>query len=403
MSASHHPFHRRLPAAALLCTALVALLGPGLARAHATPQAESSIIRGNAASIASFPSLAFITAQDEEGQGFACTGTVIAPRVVLTAGHCAEDLNFGGFTPARDYLVVTGRTSPTQASGGEVLGVSGTHVFPGFDPGTTRGDAALLVLATPTAAPPIPLATVADAAVYQGGVPVQLAGWGLTRPTARSGPKSLQATSNVVLDPAACERRTRPYYPPYSSAQQMCTTDPPDRRSGGCFGDSGGPAIALRPDGTPVQVGIVSSGAPGCSTELPNVFTRADRVSAWAAEWVAAIELGAPPPTLKPRLPAMSRESAQQLVIGLLNARLGELFSGSRDVSGRCQRLGRVKFKCELLWTYGSKIYLGTVTARYVLRQNAVTWDSSYLLRRASIRCLQGDRPGRCPVETRRG
>ena len=149
--------------------------------------------------------------------------------------------------------------------------------------------------------------------------------------------------------------------------------------------------------------GIVSSGGPRCSTELPNIFTRADRVSAWAGEWVAAVELGAPPPRLKARLPGMSGESAQRLVIGLLNARLGKLFAGSRDVSGNCRRLGKAKFKCELLWRYGPKLYLGTVTAFYVLRQNAVAWDNSYLLRRAGVRCLQGAHPGRCPVETRRG
>jgi len=395
--------HLRRPvtAAALLCGALVGLLPP--AGAGAAPQARSSIVRGDAAAISSLPSLAFIAAQDEEGQGFACTGTVIAPRLVLTAGHCAEDLDFGGFIPSGDYRVATGRTIPSQDGSGEVLEVSATHVFPGFDPGTTRGDAALLVLSAPTTAPPIPLATAADAALYEGGVTVQLAGWGLTRPNARSGSKSLRTTSNVVLAPAACEQRTRSYYPPYSSAQQMCTTDPPDRSNGGCFGDSGGPAIALRPDGAAVQIGIVSSGGPRCSTKLPNVFTRADRVSAWAAEWVAAVELGAPPPALEPRLPGMTLESAQRLVVGLLNARLGKLFAGSRDVSGNCRRLAKAKFKCELLWTYGTKIYLGAVTARYVLRQKAVAWDSSYLLRRASIRCIRGEHPGRCRVETRRG
>ena len=76
----------------------------------------------------------------------------------------------------------------------------------------------------------------------------------------------------------------------------MCTTDPPDHANGGCFGDSGGPAIAQRADGSPVEIGIVSTGGPDCSTKLPNVFTRADRVSTWASEWIAATESGAPPP-----------------------------------------------------------------------------------------------------------
>jgi hypothetical protein len=99
----------------------------------------------------------------------------------------------------------------------------------------------------------------------------------------------------------------------------------------------------------------------------------------------------------------LTRESAEGLVGGLLNARFGKLFAGNRGLRGRCQRLGPAKMKCELLWQYGPKIYFATVTAFYVLRQDAVAWDNSYVVRRASARCLEGDRPQSCRVETRRG
>lgn len=401
MKRSHPSSLRRSLAASLLCAVSIVLAAPTLAQA--APKAQASIIGGAPTSIADLPSLAFIATENGQGQGFACTGTVISPRVVLTAAHCVENLSFGGFTPTDEYTVVTGRADPSQAGSGEVLDVSATHVFPGFDPGTTHSDAALLVLAGPTSAPAIPLATSTDSGLYLGGAEVQLAGWGLTRPNARSGSKTLRSTSNVVLSPSACTQRTQPYYPPYSSALQMCTTDPPDHANGGCFGDSGGPVIARRPDGSPVEIGIVSTGGPQCSTKLPNIFTRTDRISTWASEWIAAIELGAPPPTLKPRLPAMSRESAQGLVVGLLSARFGKLFTGSQGLQGSCRRLGQAKLKCEVIWRYGPKIYAGAVTVFYVLRQNAVAWDNSYIVQRASIRCLEGDRPQRCRVETRRG
>ncbi len=401
MSRPHAPSLRRSLTASLLSAISLALLAPTLA--EAAPKAQASIIRGDVAAIADFPSLAFIAAENDDGQGFACTGTVISPRVVLTAAHCVEDLSFGGFTPNDEYVVVTGRADPRQGGSGEVLEVGETHVFPGFDPGTTHGDAALLVLASPTTAPAIPLATATDIGLYEGGAEVQLAGWGLTRSDARSGPKSLRSTSNVVLNPAACIQRTQSFYPPYSSALQMCTTDPPDRANGGCFGDSGGPVIARRPDGSPVEIGVVSTGGPRCSTKLPNIFTRTDRVSTWASEWIAAIETGTAAPALKARLSAMSRESAEGLIGGLLNARFGRLFAGSQGLRGRCRRLGPAKMKCDLLWQYGPKIYFATVTAFYALRQNAVAWDNSYVVQRASIRCLEGDRPQRCRVETQRG
>lgn len=386
----------RLSAALLTAVALLAL-APA-AQAARGSGAQASIINGDAASIAQFPSLAFVSAEDK----FACTGTVISPRVVLTAAHCVEDLELGGFTTPGEYTIVTGRTDPRQGGGGNVLRVEATHVFPRFDPGTATGDAALLVLATPTPAPPIPLATAADAALYAGGAPVLLTGWGLTSPNARSGPDSLQSTPSTVLAPTACQSRTRRYYAAYSSAGQLCTLDLPDRRSGVCFGDSGGPVIAQRPDGSPVELGIASTGGPRCDTKLPNIFTRADLVSTWASEWIAAVEAGAPPPALKARLPRITREGAQSLVVGVLRANLGNLFLDSRGLRGGCRRLGTVRMRCELLWQHGPKVYFATVTVFYVLRHNTVAWENSFVFRRASVRCLRSDRPS-CPVEVKRG
>jgi hypothetical protein len=43
------------------------------------------------------------------------------------------------------------------------------------------------------------------------------------------------------------------------------------------------------------------------------------------------------------------------------------------------------------------------VTVFYALQQGAVAWGNSYVVSRASIRCLKSDHSERCPVETRRG
>lgn len=393
---------RRRLGVALVAMTVVAALAPAAEAAPVwgaqAPEAQASIINGDPASIVDFPSLAFVSAKNE----FSCTGTVIAPRVVLTAAHCVEDLNVGGFTEPRKYSVVTGRANPRQPGSGNVLKVSETHVFPRFDPGTAHGDAALLVLSTPTPAPPIPLAGAADAALYAGGAGVRLAGWGLTSINATAPPNSLRSTSNVVLGPSACKSRTQSYYPPYTTSGQMCTTDPPDHRNGGCFGDSGGPVIAQRADGSPVEIGVVSTGGPLCSTKVPNIFTRTDLVSTWAGEWVAAIETGAPPPALKARLPKLTTESAEGLVVGVLRSNLGNLFLQSQGLRGGCRRLAPVRVKCELLWQHGPKVYFATVTVFYVLRQNTVAWDNSFVFRRASTACLRSDRPS-CPVEVKRG
>jgi len=63
-----------------------------------------------------------------QGDTVACTGTVIAPRAVLTAGHCAGDAPW-----------------PEVVIDGARVAVAGAIVHPGFDPATLARDLATLV------------------------------------------------------------------------------------------------------------------------------------------------------------------------------------------------------------------------------------------------------------------
>jgi secreted trypsin-like serine protease len=394
---------RRAALAAILCGILSVALVP--ASAQAGSKAQTSIIGGQTASIADFPSLAFVYAQHNPKEGFACTGTVISPRVILTAGHCVEDLEAGGLTPPHEYAVVTGVANPHKATATNVFRVATTYAFPEFNPGILRGDAGILVLKTPTTAPPIPLPTAADAALYEGGAPALLAGWGLTDPLSSSAPHVLHSTSVVVQPPASCKRRTKPYFPFYSTASQMCTTNPPKYETGGCFGDSGGPVIANRADGSALEIGIVSTGGPFCSTKVPDIFTRTDRLAGWASEWIAAVEAGAPPPltgaTLE--LPTMSRETAKGFVIQVLAEDLGSRFLRARGIKGRCGHVEPESVKCALGWSAGSNLYSATITVFYVAQRGAAVWDNRYRVRWVNRRCwLDSGKRKSCVIHTRR-
>ena len=57
----------------------------------------------------------------------------------------------------------------------------------------------------------------------------------------------------------------------------------------------------------------------------------------------------------------------------------------------------------KLLWRFGPRIYVARVTVFYALQQGTVAWGNSYVVSRASVRCLRSDHSERCPVETRRG
>jgi secreted trypsin-like serine protease len=396
--------------AAFACAVFVALIvlvaAAPQGKAEPGSGAQASIIGGHSASIAEFPSLAYLIGEDATG-AFSCTGTVIAPRVILTAGHCVENLEAGAMYPDGSFAVATGVANLKRIERSQISEVEQAVVFPGFTPKKLHGDAGLLILAEPVAAPPLPLATAADAALYAGGSPIDIAGWGQTNPRVPGGPAQLQAGSSVVLPPGECKDKTKRYEPDYVTAQQVCAVDIPSKKSGACHGDSGGPAIAHRADGTPVEIGIVSTGGPNCNLALPNIFTRVDYISTWVAGWVAAAETGTPPPALAklhPRLPVLSFSHARELSAAAFEEEFKRRFLRSSDREIRCSRLTKAKVKCNVAWYQGGDDYFGSITTKYVLFDGSVAWDYTYRMKWVNDRCYfhSGNRKS-CVIHTQNG
>ena len=390
---------------ALLCLALAPATASAKQPAAPDQSAQASIVGGSPAAIADFPSLAYIQAEEGPKDGFACTGSVIAPRVVITAGHCVEDLETGRLTPVRDYLVATGVANLREVGPGNIFKVTRAFTYSRFDPGATRGDAGILVLARPTTVPPLPLATAADTALLAPGTPVPIAGWGLEHGSDLAGPATLRTTSIAIQTDGYCQRQVSRFYPFYSPALQFCTADPPSFDSGGCFGDSGGPAIAHRSDGTPVEIGVISAGGPACKPAQPNIFTRADRISAWAAEWVAAVEQGAPEPSAsaqKAELPTLTIPKAKTLIAQTLIEDFGNRFGAGQGTRVGCETKGRLRVKCGLAWFFGPDDYYGSATVSYSLARRSVVWNGSYTIRWVNDRCWFGGGRANCTVHTRR-
>jgi secreted trypsin-like serine protease len=244
--------------------------------------AHSAIIGGSFAEGSSFASLAFVrdVRGDEAGE---CTGTVVAPDAVMTAAHCVENIRTGVLNPAAGYTIATGSvnlTSPTV----QLSTVSQVVVDPLFRPLRATGDAALLILSTPTSAPAVVLPIAGSPGIRPGRLGV-IAGWGAIFYGQRNLGARLRRADVVVRNASWCTRHARRFAP----GSELCTIHPPRAGGGICNGDSGGPLLLNLGDGNPVDVGIISRGSPTCSIKEPVVLTSTRSVSKWVAATLASL------------------------------------------------------------------------------------------------------------------
>jgi len=198
----------------------------------------------------------------------ACTGTLITPDVVLTAGHCLD--------PEPVYVVLD--TIDFAKTGGEAIRVKWSQAYPD---GEHAYDVGVVVLDRPATAAPRAIAGACSvrAGLVEGGE-LHLVGFGLSE-TSGPGPSSrlhegvISIADPACNDPAACAPAISPGGELIAGAG---TVD-------ACLGDAGGPAYLDTPDG-PALVGVVARplgvNGPPCGSGW--IYVRADQVVPWIEE-----------------------------------------------------------------------------------------------------------------------
>lgn len=323
---------------------------------HRSPAAHAAVVGGTTAAPGTWPWAAFIA---DTQNNVACTGTVISPMLVLTAAHCVEDITTGLTQPASAFQVVTGRLDWANPSGGQLLDVARVIINPGYTLTSFGTDAALLVLAAPTTAPTIALATSNDAAALNAGTVASIAGWGDLSGTDTTGPSALQTGTTVLQSSSYCAAAEMTDEAPFDPTTDVCTLDTPTMSTAACHGDSGGPLV-VNDAGQPLEIAVISRGDANCSPNDPTVFTTAAALSAWASDWEA--QYPPPPPTAAVAAPLPAAATTHPTIgayVGHTSQRAGRL---SLTVTAANASITHLKLHFTMRCKHGPRIAAQTRT-----------------------------------------
>jgi secreted trypsin-like serine protease len=184
--------------------------------------------------------LIFARASPDANNGSLCTGTIIAPRAVLTAAHCVHPL----FTSETAVFEVYTVTDIADARAADALPVAFTAYHARFNPEDLYAghDIGMVVLQNPVNIRPVPIQR-RPLSYNLLGRTVRQIGYGMNDRWAQSG-AGVKRQTNTVL---------------HGILDGLLLFG--DLQHSQCHGDSGGPTL-LRTNAGEVIIGLSSFGSP---------------------------------------------------------------------------------------------------------------------------------------------
>ncbi|XP_057365164.1 brachyurin-like isoform X2 [Daphnia carinata] len=221
-----------------------------------------------------FPWQVFLVLHKTNDESFACGGSLISDRWILTAAHCLINTNLIHITLGAHDLEDEGEVHQERYTSREYL------IHPDWDSETLHADIALVRLPATISfskyIQPVCLDSPSDPAVDYVNDTVLLTGWGLTSDESGGVSSVLRKTMVKVITNEKCLEQ----YDSVITDEMICTSG--EDHQGSCHGDSGGPMNFRQADGTWKQIGIVSFGSnQGCESGYANGFTRVSSFSSW--------------------------------------------------------------------------------------------------------------------------
>ncbi len=239
-----------------------------------------AIVGGSDAAPGEFPSVSEVVI----AKGFLCTGTLIAPNAVLTAGHCSSITGGTGVASPAAYPpqlieVYIGSNKPGQ---GEKVPVSQVVMQPNYMLNAGY-DISILKLSRNATKAPTKVVGAGGAASWAPGTLEDIVGFGTTSEGGDT-PDTLQKAQVPITTDAYCAGA----YSDFDATSMVCAGYP----QGGtdtCQGDSGGPMFG-RVGGALKVVGATSFGEGCARPGKPGVYARVggDVLREWVRSVVPA-------------------------------------------------------------------------------------------------------------------
>jgi trypsin len=274
----------------VLLAALAACLIPA--------SSASAIVGGHDVPAGKYPYVAYITIDF----AFACTGTLVTPTVVLTAGHCSSITpGMASIPVGQPGQLIDVSVGSNKPGAGQHPAVARTIVNTNYNIANgDSNDVSLLQLADPVALPTVKVAGKGEESLWKPGTMATIAGFGVTKENGSAPPVMQEAQVPITTDAYAANAYGSQFDP-----KTMLGAGFPQGGVDSCQGDSGGPLLVPTSTGELRLAGDTSFGDGCAKPGKPGIYGRLGDTA--MREWVRSNAPDAVAPDATAAAPASAK------------------------------------------------------------------------------------------------